>query len=286
MISMTGFASANFTVSKFKFYGEIKSYNHKYLDVFIRFPKYLSFLELSLKKEIAKYARRGRVEVFISIQENELERVLDITKIDEVIRFLDKIKKEHNLKGSIGFQDIFLFKDFLMRDENFLFEPEFEQKFITKFGMLLKSFLKSKLAEGKILEKDILKRLTFIEKKLYELKKEIPKVREKQKEKIVNKFKEIFQNNDNIRLEQEIVYLLDKIDVSEEITRIDGHLKNFKKTMKEKECIGKKLDFYLQEILRELNTLTVKSQDYNISQIVIELKTETEKIREQIQNVE
>jgi uncharacterized protein (TIGR00255 family) len=289
MNSMTGYASQKFIVSNFKFFVEIKSYNHKYLDIFVKLPKFLGSLELPLKKEVSNYVSRGRVEFIITLLGSDIVQNIDLTMVGKVISLLNEIKKKYKLKGDVELKDIFLLKEvfFLQQNEIIALDRNFEKKFLAQCKKVLKSFLKSRMDEGSALEDDIVKRVALIESKFASLKKELPKIKKIQTNRIKQKFKEIFQNNiDKVRLEQEIVYLIDKLDVTEEVTRLDGHLKNFKNTLKEKGAIGKKLDFYLQEIFRELNTLSVKTQDFNVSQVIIDIKTEAEKIREQVQNVE
>lgn len=288
MISMTGFSSKEFTINSYNFSIEIKSYNHKYLDIYVKLPKYLSFLESLIRKEISEKVKRGRIEVFVNIQENRLTNPIDLKKFGEAIELLKTLKRNFKISGDVGLEDVFLLKEyFIGNSDNYNFDPKFQEKFLAHFKGLLKNFIKTRSDEGKIIEKDVFKRLTFIEDKIKEIKKQLPIIKQKQKEKIKKRFDGIFTSDiDNYRLEQEIVYYLDKTDVTEEITRLDAHFKNFKKIAKSDCSIGKKLDFYLQEIFRELNTLSVKSQDYNISELVIDLKTETEKIRELIQNVE
>lgn len=288
MISMTGFSSSEFAINSFNLSVEIKSYNHKYLDIYIKLPKYLSFLESPIRKEITESLKRGRIEVFVNLQESGFSNIIDIKRFAQTLELLKTLKKNFNIKGDVSIEEIFFLKEyFIGGTENYNFDPEFQDKFIAYFKKLLKSFIKVRAEEGKIIEKDITKRLNFIEKRIGELKKRLPILQQKQKEKIKKKFEDIFTVAvDKSRLEQEIVYYLDKTDVTEEITRLEGHFKNFKKIAKCDDAVGKKLDFYLQEIFRELNTLSVKSQDYNISELIIELKTETEKIRELIQNVE
>lgn len=285
---MTGFSSKEFSIDSLNLSVEIKSYNHKYLDIYIKLPKYLNFLEASIRKEVSESLKRGRVEVFVNVQESGLTNPIDMNKFSDTLELIKTLKKNFKIKGDVSIEEVFLLKEYFMGGaENYYFDKEFQEKFLTLFKALLKNFIKTRADEGKIIQKDVLKRLTFIENKIKELKKQLPAIKQKQKEKIKKKFEEIFKIGvDKNRLEQEIVYLLDKTDVTEEITRLEGHFKNFKKISKNDDAIGKKLDFYLQEIFRELNTLSVKSQDYNISELIIDLKTETEKIRELIQNVE
>lgn len=288
MISMTGFVSGDFVINSFNISIEIKSYNHKYLDIYIKLPKYLSFLESTIKREISENLKRGRIEVFINIYESGIPNLIDMKRFAQTLELLRNIKKEFKIKGDVSINEVFFLKEyFIGGTDNYNFNSQFLNEFIQNFKGLIRNFIKVRAEEGKIIERDVARRINFMEKKIKELKKMLPVIKQKQKEKIKKKFNHIFTIGvDENRLEQEIVYYLDKTDVTEEIIRLEGHFKNFRKIAKSDEAVGKKLDFYLQEIFRELNTLSVKSQDLNISELIVDLKTETEKIRELIQNVE
>lgn len=288
MISMTGYASGDFSINELTFFIEIKSYNHRFLDISLKLPRFLIPLEVSLKKEISKVARRGKVDIYIAVQGIPVSSLIDKKRFKETYLTLKKLSEELGMGGKIGIDSVFLLKEaFISSVEKMPLSSDLEKVFFKHFKKIMNQFFKSKVKEGENLKKDIKSRFNFVEKTMKKINKLLPELKNKQKDKILRKLNEIFKNDiEKNRLEQELVFYLDKMDVTEEVVRFDSHAKNFKKVLAQDEPIGKKLDFYIQEMIREINTLSVKTQDSKISELVVELKTEIEKIREQIQNVE
>lgn len=288
LVSMTGYATKSFEVEGQKFNLEIKSYNHKYLDISFKTHRSFSFLENIIKKEINHHIKRGRVEIILNVEESPIEKYLNPDRAKLIYNLVKDIKKELKLKEEISFSDILTFKElFFINTDKLSLSKEGTEIFIRNFNQLVNSFVKSRIKEGKELEKDIKKRLKKLEKNIADIEKKLPEIKNNAKLRIKKRLSEIFEKeNINGRLEQEVVYFIDKIDVSEEITRFKAHLKNIQDIIDKGEQSGKKLDFYTQELLREINTLSVKSQDAQISKIAVDIKSEIEKIREQVQNVE
>lgn len=286
--SMTGYASKVFSVGEYTFSTEIKSYNHKYLDVFIKLPRSIAYMENILKKEVANVVQRGKVEIYFSVLDNSVKSVINETKFKEVYTYLTELNKRIGIKKTPALSDLMLLRDlFVLNKENFEINKDFETVLLNNFKESLKSFAKSRRTEGAFLAKDITKRVNSLSSLVKKVEKHLPNLKEKLKIKINNRVEELLSKDiQRERLEQELAYMLDKIDVSEEIARLNQHLINFKKILKQGGSCGKKLDFYTQEMLREINTLSVKSQDAYISELTIEIKGEIEKIREQVQNVE
>jgi len=286
--SMTGFASKVFTIGEHRFSIEIKSYNHKYLDVFIKLPRSLTYIENTLKKEVSNVVQRGKIELFISIVDVSVKDVISEAKFKEVHDFLTDLNKKIGIKKAPTLSDVMLLRElFIQNKESFPTGKEFEKLLLKNFKECLKSFVESRDVEGAFLAKDIAKKLKRIATLVKKVEKQLPKLKEKQKAKIKNRIEELLVKEiQRERLEQEVSYMLDKMDVSEELSRLNQHLVNFQKIMKQGGSCGKKLDFYTQEMLREINTLSVKSQDSIISELSVEIKGEIEKIREQVQNVE
>lgn len=285
---MTGYSASSFELSGQRFNMEIKSYNHKYLDIVIKLPRAYNYLESKLRKNIGEYVIRGRVEFLLNVDEINLERYINKDRAKIIYNLMKELVKEIGIREEITLNHILNYKEFLLtNNEKLVIKKEDEDNFWNKFNSLMLDFSKSRIKEGKELEKDINKRLKLLEKNIIKIEKILPKIKENNLLKVKKRITEIFgKETSNDRLEQEIVYLIEKFDVSEEITRFKAHLKNIKDIIEGKSQIGKKLDFYTQELLREINTLTVKSQDAEISKISVDIKSEIEKIREQVQNVE
>ncbi len=288
LISMTGYAAKSFEISAQRFNLEIKSYNHKYLDIIIKIPKAYNYLENQIRKTIGEYVNRGRVEFVFTVEETNLERYINRDKAKIVHKLINELRKSLNIKEDITLTHILYYKDFLLtNNEKLSLSGEFEELFWKKLSEVLKDFNKSRIKEGKELEKDIKKRLRFLEKNILKIEKMLPTIKNNNISKIKKRVFEVFEKaNFAERLEQEILYITEKLDVSEEIIRFNTHLKNIQNIIKDNSQIGKKLDFYTQELLREINTLIVKSQDAEVSKIGVDIKSEIEKIREQVQNVE
>lgn len=285
---MTGYASTNFSANGYCFFLEIKSYNHKYLDIFIKVPRYMAYLESTLKKEAAKFINRGKVEIFLSIVDTPVKAVIKEDKVMEIYNFLKVLSKRIGTKKAPALEDVILLKEFITQTmENSPVDKDLEHLLLKKFQQCLGDFSKARRTEGAFLEKDITKKVNVLSRLVESLEEYLPQLKIKQKEKIKKRVEEfLIKEVQRERLEQELSYMFDKLDVSEEISRLKQHIKNFKNIMKGKDACGKKLDFYTQEMLREINTLTVKSQDAYVSELSIEIKGEIEKIREQVQNVE
>ncbi len=288
LISMTGYSTNSFEIEGYKFNSEVKSYNHKYLDVVLKMPKPFSFLENIIRKEVNGYARRGRIEIVISIEDYSPDRVINSEKIRQIYDLIEGLKKELKIKDRTNFSEIMMLKEFFFTStDRVVLSKDGVSLFIKRFKELMDRFQKSRIKEGSELEKDIKKRIVGLQKFISKIEKRVPKLKKQLKQKIEKKLSEFFEKeNLNGRIEQEVLYYLDKMDVSEEIMRFKIHLKNMINILDSKDEAGKKLDFYTQELLREINTLSVKSQDAEISKIAVDIKSEIEKIREQVQNVE
>lgn len=288
MKSMTGYASKAFSISDQKFNLEIKSYNHKYLDIFFKAPRSLNYMENRLKKEVSKVIERGKVEIFLTLVDASIDDIFEEKKAVQLYNFLSELNKKFGNNKKPSLMEVVFFRDFFIHPkDDFVIDKFFENELIKHFSDCLNKFSESRVMEGNFLRKDVQKRLKILSSHVSKVEKYLPKVKERQKAKIKKRIEEfLVKEVQKERLEQEISYMLDKFDVNEEIVRLKQHIANFEKIMEEKGSCGKKLDFYTQEMLREINTLSVKSQDGKVSEISVEIKAEIEKIREQVQNVE
>lgn len=288
--SMTGFSKKEIADNGFIVSVEIKSLNGRNLDLNVRLPKQLSEYELEIRNLARNKVHRGSLTITINF---DPEKASDLFKVDfekagaiydelyELNSWLntgDKVKLDHLLNYSnlfVANQD---------EDDNNALWSVIKRALDSAFDTLDKM----KRKEGQNLSKDILKRINFFHNELKDIEKlgieRIPQEQEKYKEKIAR----LFENDeiDEQRLQTEIVLMADKLDISEECVRLYSHLKVFNESMKDKEPSGRKLNFLLQEMHREINTIGTKASNSNISIKVVNLKEEIERIREQIQNVE
>lgn len=287
--SMTAYARKTIQSKKSNVSIEIFSLNRKNLDIHTIMPKDFLAMEMPVRKKISDYAKRGMVTVRLSIASNQ--GLQDIFPSDEVLlqmqKELEKKKKLLHLQEDIPLSFI------LEECEKCKYEKETNEEeidFILKeMEDVIQAWIDMKIVEGEALKQDLTPRLTTILDKILIIEKLSGQSIVRFKEKIKKKIEEISSDIqlDEERIAKEVVYFADKIDINEEIVRLRSHLKQFQASLNLKEpSVGKTLDFLVQEMHREINSLGVKSQELEVSKLVIEIKSELEKIREQVQNIE
>lgn len=292
MRSMTGYSKLNFEDEKFAINLELKSVNNKNLNLKIKLPYNLNFLENAIRTEVASKISRGSLDLKIEFgDKRELGEIFDYDR-SLSSAYMKILKEMEN-----DFDEKFTNKmDILVRNLNVIKKNDFEideneySKFILeKIQELLVGFIKTKEDEGNRLRLYFMERIEVLESKIEEIKKFKDTVVSNYKAKLLERLEKIkeeveFKEEDILK---EILLFTDKSDISEEISRLDSHLTQLKLEMNSSEiAIGKKIDFILQEIFRELNTTGVKCNLYDISKLVVESKNELEKIREQAMNIE
>jgi uncharacterized protein (TIGR00255 family) len=289
---MTGFGKAEGVFGKMRYRVEMTSVNNRYLEISLRYPRRLASKEYELKEILKSKIARGKLNVFVTVEsdsETSQGGIGDENRIKDFHKLALKINRIIGSKEPIGLRDILELGEYVsLTDDSIASEKETE--FVGK--LLLKAaedLLKMKSKEGKHLEKDMLDRVRRIEKEsdlIHSLskkrvKQEAEKLRKKLEALIVSR-----KDLDEKRLEMEVVLFADKSDVTEELTRLKSHTKFFIDYAKSDELSGRRLNFLIQEMNREINTIASKSSDAVISQKSAILKEELEKIREQLQNVE
>ncbi len=278
---MTGFGSSSTDV----FTVEIRSLNHRYMDIFIKMPSYLNHAEMKIRNIIKERFCRGRFDVTISINpEKTSQFTISKTAAENIYKALQSLQRELMIPGEIGIETLAAYKEILLEKE-----PEYNiDELLSTVREAIKNLEEMRIEEGKNLHKELLRRIEvlrdFNDKIKIKAPDEVPKLKEKFTERFIN-FLET-ENIESNRILQEAAIMADRLDISEEISRIQSHIKQFKEVIDSGVVVGKKLDFILQELGREANTLSCKSADYEISSMVIEMKTEIEKIREQVQNIQ
>jgi uncharacterized protein (TIGR00255 family) len=291
IISMTGFGKAAGTVKKMNINVELRSINSKFLEVSTRLPIMFQDKENEIKDMIGKSISRGKINFVLSFDKNSngnvnLQIQPDVVK--EYYNLLNQIKKATNLKEEIKLEHLLKFSEIFKADDTSIMQKSWEEvkPIITK---AVQDLIKMKRIEGKVLEKDIMKRINGMDKSLSKVVKISDKNVKVSKERIRERLEKLINDSvqvDNNRLEYELVMLSDKLDITEEVTRAKSHLEYFRNNVKEPELSGRRLNFLIQEINREINTIASKSNNSEISQNIVEMKEELEKIKEQLQNVE
>ena len=289
--SMTGYGKSTLEINSRKYQVEIKSLNHRYLDISIRMPKQLSYLEETIKQQISSKISRGKIDVFISWENNSIEgRTIKInTELAKAyIEELRKLAKEENLSDNIEVNDIAKYPDVLIVQEN-QEDETIKNEIIEVVNKAVNNLVEMKQNEGIKIAEDLQKRLDYIQEEVNKVKEFSTGLINEYIVKLEERIKELLPNNQEIdknRLMQEIVIYADKCSIEEEVTRLNSHIGQFKEFLKSDETVGKKLDFIIQEMNRETNTIGSKSNNLNITNGVIDMKTEIENLREQVQNIE
>lgn len=287
--SMTGFGHGEYENEGRKYVVEIKSVNHKYGDINIRLPKFLNSIEDQIRKRIASVISRGKIDVFINFENYSSKGTnIRINKelAKEYINELKALSEETGLEFKINLIDISKLPEILKleEDEN---EEQIADELMIALDNALEKFISMREVEGKKLVEDIEERIHLIEEKIEEIKKYSGSLVEDYIEKLQVRINELLKTEvDETRLMQEIVFFSDKSSIEEELTRLESHISQFLNLIKGTSPIGKKIDFLIQEINRETNTIGSKANCLEITNRVIEIKTEVENIREQIQNIE
>lgn len=288
--SMTGYGRENISKNDREYQIEIKSVNHRYLDISVKMPRQLSYLEDAIKKEISSKVKRGKIDVFITFNNNSLEgRTIKInTELAHAyIAELKKLSEKENILSDIQVTEISKYPD-VLNIQNEQDDDKLKEEVIEVLNDAIDNFINMRQVEGIKISEDLLKRLDYIQEKVKEISKLSTGLIEEYVVKLETRIKEILKDQeiDKQRLAQEVVIYADKCSVEEEITRLNSHILQFKNLLNSDEAVGKKLDFIVQEMNRETNTIGSKANNLDITNRVIDLKTEIENIREQIQNIE
>ena len=288
--SMTGYGRATVSKNSREYQVEIKSVNHRYLDISIKMPKILSYLEETIKKEIASKIKRGKIDVFITFENNSTEgRNIKInTEIAEMyIKELRNLAEKEGILSNIEVTEISKFPDVLniKNDEP---DEKIENELIETVREAVNNLIDMRQKEGSKIAEDLLIRLKDIQNKIKKISELSTGLIQEYVVKLEARIKELLKDVeiDSARLAQEVVIYADKCSVEEEVTRLKSHIVQFENLLNSEEAVGKKLDFIVQEMNRETNTIGSKANNLDITNEVINVKTQIENIREQIQNIE
>ncbi|CRK80544.1 YicC-like family protein [Neobacillus massiliamazoniensis] len=290
VISMTGFGRAKIESDSFTVIIEVKTVNHRFNEMNIRLPRQLIKIEDKIRKKLNQHIRRGRVEVFVSIEgESPVIRKVhvDWQLIEEYYQFIIKAQEKYHLDGTITLQDLLNRSELIHIEENEAGNEELENLVLTAVEEAALSLKQMRVVEGEELEKDLLASISQINKHILELTGHAPLVAQLYKERLTKKLNEFLLGQlDESRILTEVAIFADKADINEEITRLKSHINQFIQTLDHTEPIGRKLDFLVQEMNREVNTIGSKANDSNIAKNVVEIKSLLEKLKEQVQNIE
>lgn len=289
--SMTGYGKAELVTDEKQIVVEIKSVNNRYLDVNTKIPRYMMFAEEKIKKLISEYTTRGKVDIFVNVmtkKDSGKKIILDKELVASYMGAFKELCDETGLLYDLSASRFLNNSDVVKMEIEEKSEDEIFAEISPVIEQALISYNKMREIEGERLKADIIQKTANILSNVEEIEKIVPLNIESYKEKLLNKIKEvsIISDIDENRIITEVALYVDKTCVDEETVRAKSHLKSIKEVLASDGAVGKKLDFIIQELNRETNTIGSKSNELKISELVINTKNEIEKIREQIQNLE
>ncbi len=289
--SMTGFGRCEIQKVSRKFTVELKSVNHRYLDVNIRMPKKFNFFETSIRTLLKSYANRGKVDIFITcedLSQSQFSVKYNAVLAAEYLKYLKEMGDEFGLENDVRVSALSRYPEVFTMEEQAEDEEELWNGLKEALEGAFAQFVETRAAEGENLRKDILDKLNILEEEVGFIAERSPRIVAEYREKLEEKVRELLADTqiEESRIAAEVVLFADKICTDEEVVRLKSHIQHMRNTLEETEGIGRKLDFIAQEMNREANTILSKANDMEVSSRAISLKTEIEKIREQIQNIE
>lgn len=289
--SMTGFGRCEVTDGTRKISVEMKSVNHRYLDISIKIPKKLSFFETAIRGELKEYIQRGKVDVFITYEdtaESNLCVKYNRELAAEYMKYLWQMSEDFSLDNDVRVSTLSRYPEVLTMEEQTVDEEALWQFLAKAVHGAAESFVETREKEGDNIRDDLLAKLSGMLASVEFIEHRSPQIIQEYKQKLRDKVRELLEDTqiDEARLLTEVTIFADKVCVDEELVRLRSHITTTRDCLTEGGGIGRKLDFLAQEMNREANTILSKTSDLEISNRAIELKTEIEKIREQIQNIE
>jgi uncharacterized protein (TIGR00255 family) len=290
--SMTGYGRGESGAGGKRYIAEVKTVNNRYRDVIVRAPKALQGIEDDVRALVSEMIKRGRVEVSLQmIKEGEgieYELELNMPLVESYLRLFRRLNEECGLNEKVRSEDLCQMKDVIVYKAEEIDLDQARAEFRRVVEMALDSCDLMRVKEGVAIEQDFLKRLDLIEGYLREIDGRGPLVVQEYKKKLQQRIEQLLQGApaDEGRLAQEVALFADRSDITEELVRARSHLAQFRAYMSQDDAVGRRLDFLMQELHREINTMSSKASDLVISSKSVEIKAELEKLREQVQNVE
>lgn len=289
--SMTGFGRSELVKEDRKITVEMKSVNHRYLDVNMKMPKKLNFFDAAIRNELKNYIQRGKVDIFISYEDyTETNICVKYNKelAAEYMKYLEQMAADFSLDNDVRVSALSRYPEVLSMEEQTIDEEELWSLLSEAIGKAAEGFVESRIKEGENLKEDLIEKLDGMLVHVAYITERSPEIIAQYRNKLEEKVKELLEDAqiDESRLLMEVTIFADKVCVDEELVRLRSHIETMKENLLQGGSIGRKLDFIAQEMNREANTILSKANDLEISNRAIELKTEIEKVREQIQNIE
>ncbi|CAM3698196.1 YicC/YloC family endoribonuclease [Mesobacillus zeae] len=290
VVSMTGFGRSKAESGRYSVTVEVKTVNHRFCEFHIRMPRQLLKIEEKIKKELNRHIKRGRVEVYVTLEgEGTVSRSVSIDwkLLDEYFQYITEIKNKYGFSGELSISDLAGREELIRFEETDDGNEELEilvLKACSEAGAQLRQM---RLQEGASLEKDMAGHIGILEERIVHIRGLASVVLERYRERLEKRMSELIASQaEESKILTEVAFFADKSDISEELSRLESHAGQFFKTLCLDEPIGRKLDFLVQEMNREANTIGSKANDAGIAMEVVEMKSLLEKVKEQVQNIE
>lgn len=289
--SMTGFGRSESITKERKIVIEMKSVNHRYCDLNIKMPKKFNFFEAAIRNHLKQYIGRGKVDIFITYEDYTESNVCvkyNNELAAEYVKYLNQISEDFNLKNDLSPVALSRFPEVFTLEEQSIDEDELWKELVACLDEAAIQFVESRTKEGETLKQDMIQKLDGMLEMVDYIESVSPSLVEVYRQRLEDKVKELLDGvaMDESRIATEVTIYADKICVDEETVRLRSHIENTKAILLEGGNVGRKLDFIAQEMNREANTILSKADSLDVSNKAIDLKTEIEKVREQIQNIE
>lgn len=288
--SMTGYGRGQVLIHNKGILVEIKSVNHRYFDFSCRVPRMYGFLEGKLKSAVSSFVSRGKIDVFVSIDLTESETLavkLNTNLLESYLRVFNQLKNDYNIVDDASVMGVCKIPDVCIIEKEQIDEESIWNDVNEALQLAAESFLKMRIQEGSRLYQDLVARGEYILQQVEKIDNESPRIEEEYTKRLTDRITQMMGNSiDEGRILTEVAIFCEKISITEEIVRLRSHFSQYFSMLLSDDPIGRKLDFLIQEMNREINTIGSKSSDVEITRTVVDIKSEIEKIREQIQNIE
>lgn len=291
IFSMTGYGRSTKATPAYSITIDIRSINHRYLEMYFKIPRGYSFLEDKLRRDLTARVARGKIEITLAVEKLAAEEALvklNRPLLDSYLKAIRELKSDFGLPGEPDLATVLNLPDIMQAVQPDEDQEELESLVTEVFSEALDNLIAMRRAEGERLAEDLRDKLGNLEGYRLQLARISPGMVAEYQARLTKRIQELTGGLeiDPNRLATEVAIFAERSDINEELVRIESHLRQFERTLDLNEPVGRKLDFIVQELNREINTIGSKGNDLNISQIVIQFKSELEKIREQVQNIE
>ncbi|MFB9987578.1 YicC/YloC family endoribonuclease [Bacillus benzoevorans] len=290
VMSMTGFGRCKKGIDSFSISVEVKTVNHRFSEFYIRMPRHFNKIEDKIKKILNTYLHRGRMEVYVTIDgEGIVNRKVQVDweLLENLVQSISQIQQRYGIKEGLSLHDLLGREDIIHIEEEETGNEEIDSILLAAVEEAVIGVKQMRELEGAALEKDLSTQLHHLQDKVLDLKVKAPAVVHMYQDRLTKRIQEFASGQlEENRILTEVAVFADKADINEELTRLQSHIKQFESILALTEPVGRKLDFLIQEMNREVNTIGSKANDSSIAKEVVEMKSILEKMKEQVQNIE